>query len=369
MQYRIFGVWRLLAAFLVMAYHFCHYAPENREAIVAWFERLMPLLDMFFMVSGVLIFQRYGGRVLTVEGYKAYLIRRLARLYPLHVLTTGFFVLVGFAVVAGLVQSNGAQDGMERYNWAQLPSNLFLVQAWGFSDALTFNYVSWSISAEWFCYILLPVIAFADKKGGVAGMAVLLCAVLVALESLVSTGMMPYESWMKASTWGAYRAFADFIMGAIIIRSAQGSSLSLKSPWPAWALILIACIGMQAGWAPYLSLFLIAVALFLAAVSEKNAPQRSAWLDFFAPLSAVSFGIYLWHPIFEAIFISWFWRQYAEPSGVIGFYAYLMLPMALTALTARLSYVLLETRITGAILAFAGAKRPEPVPDAAPVNA
>ena len=369
MQYRIFGVWRLLAAFLVMAYHYCHYAPESREALIAWFERLMPLLDMFFMISGVLIYQRYSGRVLSWDGYKTYLIRRLARLYPLHLLTTGFFVLVGFAVMGGLVQSNGADGGMERYDWSELPSNLLLTQAWGVSRALTFNYVSWSISAEWFCYLLLPLIAFADKKGGIAGMALLLAAVLVALESLTSAGIMPYESWMKASTWGAYRAFADFIIGAVIIRSALASEISLKSPWPAWTLIFIACLGMQAGWAPYLSVFLIALALFLAAISEKNAPQRSAWLDVVAPLTAVSFGIYLWHPIFEAILISFVWRQYIEPSGLIGFFPFLILPMALTCLTAWLSYALLEKRITNGILVFAGMKRPEKALESAPANA
>ena len=369
MQYRIFGAWRLLAAFLVMAYHFSHYAPENSEAVIAWFERLMPLLDMFFMVSGVLIYQRYAGRVLSFEGYKSYLIRRLARLYPLHLLTTGFFVLVGLAIMAGLIRSHGAEGGMERYDWSELPANLLLVQAWGVSEALTFNYVSWSISAEWFCYLLLPVIAFADKKGGIAGIALLLAGALVLMEALVTAGIMPYESWMKASTWGAYRAFVDFIIGAIIIRTAMASDLALKSPWPAWSLIFIACMGMQAGWAPYLSLFLIAVSLFLAAISEKNAPQRSAWLDVFAPLTAVSFGIYLWHPIFEALIISYVWRQFVEPSGMISFYPFLILPMALTCLTAWLSYFLLEKRITNGILAFAGMKRPEKAPDAAPANA
>ena len=369
MQFRIFGVWRLMAAFLVMAYHFCHYGPEGREAVIAWFERLMPLLDMFFMISGVLIYQRYGARVLSAVGYKTYLIRRLARLYPLHLFTTGFFVLVGLAITAGYIHSNGAQGGMERYDWGQLPANLLLIQAWGVSDALTFNYVSWSISAEWFCYLLLPLIAFADKRGGIAGIALLLAAVLVALEASVSSGLMPFDSWMKASTWGAFRAFADFVIGAIIVRTSLSSELALKSPWPAWVLILVACIGMQLGWAPYLSLFLIAIALFVAAVSERNAPERSAWLDAFAPLTAVSFGIYLWHPVFEAILISYLWRGFVEPSRIVGFYPYLILPMALTCLTAWLSYFLLEKRLTGAILAFAGMKKSATPPAAEPAKA
>ncbi len=369
MQYRIFGAWRLFAAFLVMAYHYCHYAPEGREAVIAWFERLMPLLDMFFMISGTLIYQRYAGRVLSWAGYRDYLVRRLARLYPLHLLTTGFFVLVGVAVLAGYVQSHGTGGGSERYDWADLPSTLLLTQAWGVSDALTFNYVSWSISAEWFCYLLLPLIAFADRKGGIAGLMLLLVATLVALESLVSTQIMPYRSWMEASTWGAYRAFADFVIGAIVIRLALASDFKLKSPCPAWGLMLLACAGMQAGWQPYLSLLLIAVALFLAAISERNAPARSVWIDGLAPLTAVSFGIYLWHPIYEALLISYVWRSFVEPSGLIGFYPYLALPMVMTALTAWLSYSLLEKRITGAILAVAGKKRSEPAEEAVAARA
>lgn len=90
MQFRIFGFWRLFAAFLVMGYHFSHYGPDGFESVLRWFERLMPLLDMFFMISGFLIFQRYHDRVLTGEDYGSYLIKRLARLYPLHLMTTGF---------------------------------------------------------------------------------------------------------------------------------------------------------------------------------------------------------------------------------------------------------------------------------------
>ena len=250
------------------------------------------------------------------QGYKTYLIRRLARLYPLHLLTTGFFVLVGFAVMAGLIHSQGAEGGMERYDWGQLPSTLLLTQAWGISQALTFNYVSWSISAEWFCYLLqCPYRIGRQKRAALPAWRC--CSPLCwwRLKSLSSAGIMPYESWMKASTWGAYRAFADFIIGAVIIRTALSSDLAIKSPWPAWILIFTACTGMQAGWPPYLSLFLIAVSLFLAAISEKNAPLRSAWLDIFAPLTAVSFGIYLWHPIFEALLICFVWRQLIEPSG------------------------------------------------------
>jgi peptidoglycan/LPS O-acetylase OafA/YrhL len=368
MQFRLFGFWRLFAAFLVMSYHFAHHAPAHADAIVAWFERMMPLLDMFFMISGFLIFQRYHDRIETPKAYGAYLIKRLARLYPLHVMTTGFFVLVAFAVSAGLVQSQGADGGMSRYNWSELPTNMLLLQAWGVTEDLTFNYVSWSLSAEWLCYLLLPLIIFAARKAGLPGLFLLLAVVVGLLELLVAKGIMPYESWMKTSTWGAYRAFADFIIGAIVCQLFMRSNLALKSTAPAWITIIAAVIGMHMGWSPYFLFGMIALALFLAAVAERNANLSSSWMDRFAPIANVSFGIYLWHPVMEAIFISLLWRRFIEPTGLINFYVWLLVPMGMSVLVSLLSYRLVERPANNAILSWAGFKRDKPVPAAAPAE-
>ena len=368
MQFRLFGFWRLFAAILVMTYHFAHHAPLHAGAIVTWFERMMPLLDMFFMISGFLIFQRYHDRIDTPKAYGAYLVKRLARLYPLHLMTTGFFVIVALAVSAGLVHSQGADGGLSRYNWAELPTNLLLLQAWGVTNDLTFNYVSWSLSAEWLCYLLLPIIIFASRKAGLAGMFLLLLLVVGLMEILVANGIMPYESWMKSSTWGAYRAFADFIIGAIVCVFFMRSRLSLKSSIPAWATIMSAVIGMHLGWSPYLLFGMIAIALFLAAVSERNAPDSNAWMDRFAPIANVSFGIYLWHPVMEALLISLAWRRFIEPLGVIDFYLYLLIPMIMTVLVSLLSYRLVERPANSYILSLAGFKRPTLRPDAVPAE-
>ena len=145
-NYRLFGVWRLLAAMLVMAYHFSHYAP-NPAPIVEWFEHMLPLLDMFFIMSGFLIFEHYGRMENTSDNYVLFLIKRLSRLYPLHLITLLFFVAFGVLVHLGLLHSQGADT---RYDFSALPANLLLIQAWGVDSDLTFNYVSWSLSRA-FC--------------------------------------------------------------------------------------------------------------------------------------------------------------------------------------------------------------------------
>ena len=179
---------------------------------------------------------------------------------------------------------------------------------------------------------------------------------------------MPYDSWMKASTWGAYRAFADFIIGAIVCSAFLKTKLPLRSSLPAWATIIGAVLGMHAGVPAYFSLAFIAVALFLAAVSERNAPDAYKSLDYFAPVANVSFGIYLWHPVMESIFLSLIWRRFIEPLGLIDFYLYLLIPMILTVLVSLLSFRLVERPANNFILSMAGVKRANPQPGAVPAE-
>ena len=60
MHFRVFDCWRLTAAMLIMAYHFLFFAPYGVETGPRILHRLLPLLDMFFMISGFLIASRYA---------------------------------------------------------------------------------------------------------------------------------------------------------------------------------------------------------------------------------------------------------------------------------------------------------------------
>ena len=66
------------------------------------------------------------------------------------------------------------------YTDRQLLLPLALIQSWGFSDSLSWSYPSWSVSAECFCYLAVPVAALAlgcMRPGGtIAGIALLMAA-------------------------------------------------------------------------------------------------------------------------------------------------------------------------------------------------
>lgn len=355
-RYRLFEIWRFIAAVLIMFYHFAHFAPAASLWVKDAMETLRPLLDMFFIVSGYLIFTRYRNEVRSFRSYLVYLGRRLVRLYPLHLATLSYFVLVGIAVALGLTRTGG---GTDLYRWDMLIPNLLLIQAWGFSGPLSFNFVSWSLSAEWFAYLTLPVIIFAYRRAGLAGLVVLLVLAFTALEVMIRTGLMPVKSWVYADTWGAYRVFADFVLGALL------SVLVARCPWrisnrlPAWAGLILACTLMALGLAPYITVSVLAFAVFLAGLVETNDPERFSYPAFLQPAAIVSFGVYLWHPVTENFFLAFLWNKYiASPSSAL-FFAYVGLVMVITVFVAIASFRFFETPMARALSHFLGLKKPK----------
>lgn len=359
-HFRIFETWRLMAALLVMVWHFLRYAPPGHEAVSAGLYRLMPLMEMFFMISGFLIMLRYCD-VLRFErnGYMRFIIRRIARFYPLYLVTLAFFVVVALAVHFGIVRT----DGPERYAFGALLPNILLIQAWGVTDTLTYNYVAWSMSAEWFCYLLLPVIVTAYRIGGKAGLAVVALLSIAALEWAVAAGIIPFPSWLRADTWGAYRAFADFALGALVAIAARDSRWALTSHAPAWICFALSIAAMAMLLSSYMIVGLLALSMFLAVVAERNNPAGSRLLAPLHPIGKVSLGIYLIHPVIEAIMFAIVWRKLVEPLGIVGFYTFWLLPMLTVIAVAVLSERYFETPLANLIGAWAKRRFPptEPV--------
>ncbi|MEP3439187.1 MAG: acyltransferase [Hoeflea sp.] len=324
--YRLFGVWRLLAAMLVMAYHFAHSAP-NPEPVVKWFEHMLPLLDMFFIMSGFLIFEHYGRMENTGENYAGFLIKRLSRLYPLHLITLSFFVAFAVLVYFGLVNSQGADT---RYDLTALPANLMLIQAWGVDSELTFNYVSWSLSGEWFAYLIFPVVLFAFARGRAFGLALLVATIIVALEIADHGATEKYDYWFNTKLWAAYRVAADFCFGALLCVVTRQIKVPRRCQWLAWGMFGGVFVAMFSEANIYLTLGLFGVAIVLAALADRTGKDETAWLDPVMPVATVSFGIYLWHPVIELFAYSLLWKRLIGIDDPALFWLFLPLPMILT---------------------------------------
>ncbi len=150
---------RAIAAWWVVVYHirsaFAPWAPGEVMAVLA---KGYLAVDMFFVLSGFVIYLNYRHRIeANAASIADFMVRRIARIYPLHLL----LLLATLAYVLAALYANGSVP--QTYAFELLPLNLLLVQNWGFTDQLSWNIPSWSISTELFAYILFPAIALGIR--------------------------------------------------------------------------------------------------------------------------------------------------------------------------------------------------------------
>jgi peptidoglycan/LPS O-acetylase OafA/YrhL len=187
------------------------------------------------------------------------------------------------------------------------------------------------------------VVVLIYRRFGVPGLLVLTAATLAALEIAVAVGIIPFPTWMDADTWGAYRAFADFAIGALIAVTVRDSRWRLRSHWVGWGAFAATVAAMWNGLGGYPAFALLAVSIFLAAVAERNNQEATLFLRPFDPVANASFSIYLIHPVVASLLLGIVWRRVLEPADVMGFYAYWFLPLAASIALAVASSKYFET--------------------------
>jgi peptidoglycan/LPS O-acetylase OafA/YrhL len=198
-RYHILDFYRFLAATMVMCFHIIPNFRNNYGAFNLY-------VDFFFMLSGFVIFVSYEKRLETKEDYKQFLWSRLARIYPLHLLTMLLTILLGVLVTSGILK----HANPDKFAITNLWQNLTLTHAWGFSDRLSLNTPSWSISAEWAMYLLTPAIFMLSRFFGKN--AIVSLALIIIIAAYTSN-----PDWLESTyEFGAMRAMPSFLIGIYV---------------------------------------------------------------------------------------------------------------------------------------------------------
>lgn len=211
---------RGIAAWFVVFYH-------ARPSLVDWvpaaaldvFAKGYLAVDLFFMLSGFVMWLNYGPRLRAsgLAGAPDFWWRRFARIWPLHIA-----ILMGLVAFAMVVFTTGRD--MTNYPLAELPLHIVLIQNWGFTDALTWNFPAWSISTELGAYLMFPFVVLAYRWEALRPPALLACAALLAI-----------------AIWAVFAAIGENNLGAAItqmglirclLQFAIGMVLALL--WLAW---------------------------------------------------------------------------------------------------------------------------------------
>jgi len=199
---------RIIAASAVVVLHYADYFKELAVGrfLVGHVWHFNLFVDLFFVVSGYVIASQYMSRVDTPAAIGRFLWRRLARIYPLHLATLTFYVMIALAAHLGLASG----DNPARYPFSDLPAQLLLLHAFD-GDRLTFNFPSWSLSAEMFCYLLFPIMA-AIAAGHRRWILTFVIGAVVANSLWAAlAGTAPWAEWINQG--GAFRAVPAFVLG------------------------------------------------------------------------------------------------------------------------------------------------------------
>lgn len=229
-------------------------------------------LDMFFVLSGFVITygyrDRFGGRLQAGE-YGRFLWARLARLYPVHLL-----VLVGMVAAVLISRSLGKEVAHGGDLGWDLVRNVLLTQGWGWSRTLTWNGPTWSLSAEWFCYLVTPavivlVVRLRTPLAVIIAYAVA-TAVPLAIYSVIGFGD-PQITYI-APLW---RAMGGFVGGALLCQLGHVGS-RLPACLGRWTEALVAVLlallaGLAATGVPMLW-SLPVVGLVVLALAQQRGP-------------------------------------------------------------------------------------------------
>jgi peptidoglycan/LPS O-acetylase OafA/YrhL len=156
---------RGLAALWVVVHHL----GKDMVDFLGRFPLLEPLVGIghaavpyFFILSGFVLAYNYALDFphVTLSRYGAFIARRLARIYPVHL-----FTLLGMLAVVLLAARLGYSiHRQDRFSAPDFVLNLFLVQSWKPTSDLNWNGPAWSISSEWFAYLLFPLVCVALNR-------------------------------------------------------------------------------------------------------------------------------------------------------------------------------------------------------------
>jgi len=202
---------RGIAALCVVVFH-----ARWTNAITQWrfFQNSSLMVDFFFVLSGFVICYSYAERLTSGSDALRFLWLRLGRLYPLHLVLLLVFAslnLIGFLSKTTLSIPAALSAFAVKNGWAFF-CNVLLVHSLGVLHSFSFNYPSWSISTEFYTYILFAILCLLVGRGPRL-VAASLAVIGTSAALLWHLGF--YALADATYSWGFFRCAAGFFLGVL----------------------------------------------------------------------------------------------------------------------------------------------------------
>ncbi|WP_158045890.1 acyltransferase family protein [Skermanella pratensis] len=212
MRFHSLDSWRGICAILVALMHLpvlghLYDLPFLRNSYL--------FVDFFFVLSGFVITHSYGGRILDWGSAAEFMVRRIGRIWPLHLFVLFLFVALETMklMLSGWYGDASHAPFTGETSLPSLVTNILLIHATGIHDiGMSWNGPSWSISAEFVVYAIFAVglLAFRSRIAVVLG--VLATAGAFAVFTFSPTYMDTQQEF------GVLRCLFGFTVGHLVCR-------------------------------------------------------------------------------------------------------------------------------------------------------
>ena len=295
-----FETYRGFAALMIAAVHFNVNSPLSNHSLANGL-----FVHFFFTLSGFVMYLNYHNKLIDFSSVKSFLKKRFFRLYPLHLLFLIIFLIIEvskyFAQMKyGLVANN---EAFSINNLETFLGNIFLIQT--FFDYNTFNTPSWSISAEYYTYMVFALVFFFMKKNN-----------LLIFISLVGILAFRINSEIGLGIEKTYLSFLDcvycFFIGVFSckIYFKYSNFEIFQKYYPIITLILLVVsslliINIGGKFSFIIPLFFGLLLIFSANLKNENILGKIICNKLFVYLGSISYSIYMCH-----LFVFWCLTQF-----------------------------------------------------------
>lgn len=262
-------------------------------------------VDFFFILSGFVIGVTYFDRVSNGAEIYTFLRRRIARIYPLHLLT--LLIYLAPAIV-------GKTTNAAKYDISAIAQQLLLVQSWPLNANLPFNFPAWSVSVEWAMYLLFPILSWIFFRVGALPLVAVAALGFVGIEMAMSVVHPPL--WFADTS--VIRALPTFVIGVLISRFYQAFQIS-GGLWIGVFCFAMAIAATVMHLSPYVVLALFSATVWFTAAGNAYSGRTIFDGAISTELGNASYALYMIHSITLTAAIQFVWPRLSDSSPPIWF--------------------------------------------------
>ena len=295
-----FETYRGFAALMIAAVHFNVNSPLSNHSLANGL-----FVHFFFTLSGFVMYLNYHNKLIDFSSVKNFLKKRFFRLYPLHLLFLIIFLIIEvskyFAQIKyGLVANN---EAFSINNFKTFLGNIFLIQT--FFDYNTFNTPSWSISAEYYTYMIFALVFLFMKKNNLLIFISLAGILIFRINSEIGLGIeKTYLSFLDC----VYCFFIGVFSCKIYFKYSNLEIFQKYYSIITLILLIVSSlliINIGGKFSFIIPLFFGLLLIFSANLKNENILGKIICNKFFVYLGSISYSIYMCH-----LFVFWSLTQF-----------------------------------------------------------